>query len=365
MALSWVVAGGGTGGHVTPALALGEQIAARGDRVLFVGSDDGVETRLVPEAGFELVALPSRQVMGRGPAGRALGVATILRSVPLAARALGRARADAVVSVGGYAAMPVALAATLRRRPLALVVPDAVPGRVHRLTARFASCAYLGFAEAASRLGRVDTAVVGHPLRAALRERVAAGAARRRPAPPFRLFVFGGSQGARQLNEAMMDALPRLADLPLEVVHQTGEADRERVAAAYAKSSVRAEVLAFEKDMPARYRWADLALTRAGAMTIAELAASGLPALCCPYPYAADDHQAANARACAAAGAARVLPSRGPERIDGERLAAALHELFGRPDELARMATAARRFDRPDAARDIVEDFAGRLAAGR
>lgn len=365
MALSWVIAGGGTGGHVTPALALGERMRARGDRVLFVGSDDGVETRLVPEAGFELLALPSRQVMGRGLLGRAVGMAAILRSVPRALRALGRVRADAVVSVGGYAAMPVVLAAALRRRPLALVCPDAVPGRVHRLSARFARRVYLGFGEAERYFAGTETRTTGNPLRSALRERVGADGERRRPAPPFRLFVFGGSQGARQLNEAMIDALPELAGLPLEVVHQTGEADRDRVEKAYAGSPVEAEVVAFERDMPSRYRWADLALSRAGALTIAELAASGLPALCCPYPHAADDHQAANAAAFEAAGAARVLPSRGPERIDGPRLAAALRELFATPDVLLRMSAAARAFDRPDAASEIVEDFAALVEGER
>jgi UDP-N-acetylglucosamine--N-acetylmuramyl-(pentapeptide) pyrophosphoryl-undecaprenol N-acetylglucosamine transferase len=365
MTRRWVIAGGGTGGHVTPALALGEAIAERGDRVLFVGSAHGLETRLVPQAGFELVALPSRQVMGRGPAGRVRGVAAILGSVARARRAIARLGADVVIAVGGYAAMPAVLAAAWGRTPLALLEPNAIPGRVNRIGARFARRVFTAFDETLPLLrprrgGRA--LCTGVPLRRALVEAFSSTPERGEPAPPFHLLVFGGSQGARQLNEAMGEAAAELArrfpDGALEVFHQSGEADRERVAEAYAKAGLPAQVVAFEPDMPARYRWAHLAVCRAGALTVAELALAGLPALLVPYPYAADEHQAANARGLEHAGAARALDAKA---LRGAHLVSAASELFADPPALAAMSRAARGQARPEAAAHILEECAAML----
>ncbi len=354
----WVVAGGGTGGHVMPAIALAEALVARGDRVLVLGSERGLEQKLVAPAGFELVALPSRQVAGQGLVARARALLTLLATVPAAHAILRRRGADGVISIGGYAAVPAVLAAALARIPLALVEPNAVPGRANRLTARFARRIFTQFDEAAAALaaGRAQTVrTVGIPLRRALLEALPADLERRRPAPPFRLLVFGGSQGARQINEAMMEAISRLDFTALEVVHQTGAADRDRVAAAYAKAGVKAEVIAFEPDMPRRYRWADLALCRAGAITVAELLLARLPALLVPYPFAADDHQAANARVLAESGAARLLDSRD---FCADRLVHALESLFAEPSALVDMSARAGRLARRDAARAIVEECA-------
>jgi len=363
MGLSWVIAGGGTGGHVTPALALGEVISKRGDRVLFIGSDRGLEARLVPQAGFELVALPSRQVMGRGVAGRAAGALAILAATFRARREIARAHADLVVSVGGYAAMPTVIAAVTRHTPLALVEPNAIPGRANRLAARFCQRIFVGFEAAAPRLasrgGRQSAGRVrclGIPLRETLVAAFEEASQARRPSPPYHLLVFGGSQGARQINEAVMAALPRLADLPIEIFHQAGESDREGVAAAYAEAGVPGQVVAFERDMPARYRWADLALCRAGALTVAELALAGLPSLLVPYPYAADDHQAANARELEQVGAAVRLDGPGEAALSGDRLADALDELLCEPERLVAMRGAASRLARPRAAQDVVEE---------
>jgi len=363
MSLSWVIAGGGTGGHVTPALALGEVISKRGDRVLFIGSDRGLEARLVPQAGFELVTLPSRQVMGRGAIGRAAGSLAILTAAFRARRELARARAELVVSVGGYAAMPAVIAAVTRRTPLALVEPNAIPGRANRLTARFCQRVFVGFEAAATRLGDRGgqrstrrLRCVGIPLREALVATFEEPSQVRRPSPPFHLLVFGGSQGARQINQAVMAALPRLAELPVEIFHQAGESDRERVAAAYAEAGVSGRVVAFERDMPARYRWADVALCRAGALTVAELALAGLPALLVPYPYAADDHQSANARELERAGAAVRLDGPGERALSGDRLADALSELFAEPEQLVAMRAAASGLARPRAAQEVVEE---------
>jgi UDP-N-acetylglucosamine--N-acetylmuramyl-(pentapeptide) pyrophosphoryl-undecaprenol N-acetylglucosamine transferase len=353
MARRWVIAGGGTGGHVTPALALGEAIAERGDAVLFIGSARGLESRLVPAAGFPIELLPSEQVMGRSLWGRLRGALSILRSVGAARRAMREFGTDVVLSVGGYAAMPSAIAAWTLRRPLFLVEPNAIPGRVNRLTARFARSVFVGFESAGRHLppGR-ETLCVGVPLRRALEGAFGESGPQRAPGRPLRVLVFGGSQGARQLNEHVPEALARLGAEAVEVFHQTGEADREAVERRYAEAGLRATVVAFEPDMPARYRWADLAICRAGALTVAELALAGMPALLVPYPFAADDHQAANARALEAAGAARCLEAR---PLDVEALATAVAELVADPERLVAMREAARGLARPRAARRIVE----------
>ena len=355
-----MIAGGGTGGHVTLALALGEEIERRGERVLFIGTDRGFEAKWVPEAGFELVTLSARQVMGRGPIGSVLGVASLLAAALPARRELARVEADAVISVGGYAAMPAILAARLRGTPIALLEPNAIPGRVNKLAARFASDVFVGLEATKRHLGAAAERAqcVGIPLRRGLIERFASAGARRKPASPFRLLVFGGSQGAKQINDAMIAALPDLAPLPLEIFHQTGENDRERVAAAYAEAGVDAEVVAFEPDMPSRYAWADVAVCRSGAITVGELALAGLPSILVPYPFAADDHQAANAAALEEAGAALRMDSRA---LDPEAIVDALCKWFEQPDRLGAMSEAAFGLARPDAAAAVIDACAQRL----
>jgi UDP-N-acetylglucosamine--N-acetylmuramyl-(pentapeptide) pyrophosphoryl-undecaprenol N-acetylglucosamine transferase len=359
MARRWVIAGGGTGGHVTPALALGEAIAARGDEVLFIGSSHGLESRLVPAAGFRLEVLPSEQVMGRNLWGRLHGGLSILRSVGSAYRILRRFKADAVVSVGGYAAMPAALAAWASRRPLFLVEPNAIPGRVNKLTARFARTVFVGFEGTRRGLpARTESLCVGVPLRRALYKAFANSEKTGLPATPLRLLIFGGSQGARQLNENVPDALARLAKNSVEVFHQTGESDRESVSMRYAELGISAEVVGFEVDMPKRYRWADLAICRAGALTVSELALAGMPALLVPYPFAADDHQAANAQALETAGAARCLEAR---PLDLTALAQSIAEFVTSPGRLVLMREAAARLARPNAADAIIDHCVARL----
>jgi UDP-N-acetylglucosamine--N-acetylmuramyl-(pentapeptide) pyrophosphoryl-undecaprenol N-acetylglucosamine transferase len=228
-----------------------------------------------------------------------------------------------------------------------------MPGRASRLAARFARGVFVQFEAATGVLHRGGAvSVVGAPLRQALVAAFRSAPPRRTPGKPLRLLVFGGSQGARQINDVMIEAAPDLARADIEIFHQTGEADRERVSGAYAAAGIAARVVAFERDMPARYAESDLALCRSGALTVAELAMAGLPALLVPYPHAADDHQAANARAVVGAGAAIVLPSRPAAAGD---LLRALADLAGHPEQLVAMSAAAARLARPDAARQIVE----------
>jgi UDP-N-acetylglucosamine--N-acetylmuramyl-(pentapeptide) pyrophosphoryl-undecaprenol N-acetylglucosamine transferase len=275
---------------------------------------------------------------------------------------LGRLRAEIVVSVGGYASVPAVVAAVLRRTPVALVEPNAIPGRANRSAARFARLIFVQFDAARRALAGGDEGrgrLLGIPLRQALVSAFSQQGERRRPARPLRLLVFGGSQGARQINEAMMEAARCFDPGAFEIFHQTGDADRERVARAYTDAGIRAEVVAFETDMPARYSWADVALCRSGALTVAELAMAGLPSLLVPYPFAADDHQRANARALEEAGAARLLAS---NPLPSDDVVKALRNILDDPDTLVDMSSRAASLAHPDAAERIIEACLGLLS---
>jgi UDP-N-acetylglucosamine--N-acetylmuramyl-(pentapeptide) pyrophosphoryl-undecaprenol N-acetylglucosamine transferase len=362
----WVIAGGGTGGHVTPALALGQAARAAGDDCLFIGAERGLERRLVPEAGFELLTLGARPLVGRSPGERVAALAALGTSTLRAARALREFRADLVLSVGGYAAVPVTLAAVLLRRPLALLEANARPGAANRLVARRARILFVEF-EAAGRAltGRAADArvrVTGLPLRRELVAAFAGAPPPRAPTPPFRIFVFGGSQGARQINDAVLALLPRLDPARFSFVHQTGESDRERVAAGYAAAGVRGTVVAFERDMASRYRDADLVVCRAGAMTLAELALAGRAALLVPLTHTGGGEQLENARERERAGAAEVID---PARDTGEALLESLEKLVADPARLLAMGAAAARLARPDAAERILAECRALLAGPR
>jgi len=360
------IAGGGTGGHVTPALALGEELRTRGAQLVFVGAERGIEKKLVPEAGFELVLLDARPLVGRGLGERLAALLALARATLRARRLLREREIALVISVGGYASVPAALAAALTRIPLALVNTDAVPGAANRLLARFAARIFAGFEGTLAALPADSAAravVSGVPLRRALRERFAgaASAARADASRPAHLFVFGGSLGARQINELMIAIAKELANADVEIFHQTGEADRERVAAAYQEAGARAEVVAFEREMPQRYAWADLVVCRAGAISVAELAIAGRAALLIPLGHVGGGEQFANARELERGAAARVLESRG---LEPSAFARALFELLADRVRLAEMGTRAAALARPNASEAIAEACLA-LAGGR
>lgn len=342
-----IVAGGGTGGHLFPGLAVAEQWAgAEPESVLFVGSAFGIEARVIPQTRFAFRALNIRGLRGRGWRG-ALGLAVQLpAAVATGLRILGQFRADVVLGVGGYASFPLVAAAWLRRVPAVLLEQNARPGLANRVLGHLARriCTTFEAANAYFPAGRVE--VTGNPVRA-----FAAPA----PAPRqgFTLLVFGGSQGAHRLNLALADAAAALfAAIPdLRIVHQTGAADRDAIGARYAALGVAAEALAFIDDMGAAYHRADLVVCRSGATTVAELAVLGKPAVLVPYPFAADDHQRANAEVLEARGAAVLLLDRD---CSGERLAAIVTDLARDRARLAAMGEAARRLGVPDAAARVV-----------
>ncbi|MCP5069536.1 MAG: UDP-N-acetylglucosamine--N-acetylmuramyl-(pentapeptide) pyrophosphoryl-undecaprenol N-acetylglucosamine transferase, partial [bacterium] len=267
--------------------------------------------------------------------------------------------ADIVISVGGYASAPAALAAAWLRTPMVLVNTDARPGAANRLSARFALRIFAGFPNSEGAFGKLAgrVQVTGVPLRRALCDAFVGASPPGVPADePRRLFVFGGSQGARQINDALLAAIPELAKRRVRVVHQTGEADRERVAEAYATAGVDARVVAFEQDMPHCYREAELVVCRAGAISIAELALAGRAALLVPLAHVGGGEQFENARLLQEAGAARVQgnPAGDGQDSDDAAFQRALLELLDDPATLRKMGAQAAKLGRPEAARTVI-----------
>ncbi|MEM1414662.1 MAG: undecaprenyldiphospho-muramoylpentapeptide beta-N-acetylglucosaminyltransferase [Myxococcota bacterium] len=363
-----LVAGGGTGGHLFPGLAVVEELRKRfsGIDVLFAGTAKGIEARVLPSRGEALELLEVTPLKGRSFGGLAASLGRLPGSLAGAASVVRRHRADLVIGVGGYASGPICLAAAGLGVPVALLEQNAHLGLTNRLLSPVVGRAYVTYAATAARFGE-RARVVGNPIRPEL-----ARAAKRAAADPegFEarargVLVFGGSQGAQALNETVPEALAAAELGGRPVVHQTGAAMRDAVEARYRELGFRigsgpgeVTVTPFIDDMAAAYADAALVVSRAGATTLAELTAVGRPAVLVPFPHAADDHQAKNARALADAGAARAILERD---LEVASLAATVSEILG--DEAMRrgMAEAARRLGKPEAAADIVDDLAGWL----
>ncbi len=349
-----LLAGGGTGGHIFPALALAEELAAAepGCELLMVGAAGGLEERLVPEAGLRLELLPS--VKTRGALGLVKLPFALLNAFRRADRLVRTFKPDAVVTLGGYASLAPGLAARRRRLPLVVLEQNAIPGRVSRFLSRFAAEVHVEFPESAGLFeGSERVAATGNPVRRSILDAAGRRAARPvRPGEPVSLLVIGGSLGALRLNELFAEAGPHLSGMAerLRVVHLAGTDKFQEAAERAAASPVRTRVLAFERDMGRLYEEADLALSRAGATALAEIAACGIPAVLVPFPFAKDDHQEANARCFERAGAAKVVLEKG---LTGRALAAELGALLGSPAKLAGMGARMKSLGRPEAGRTI------------
>ena len=353
--MTWIIAGGGTGGHVTPALALGEELRSRGVRTHFIGTDRGIERRLVPENGFELTVLPSRPFVGRGALDRLRALTALAWTSLRAVFVLRRLEARIVVAVGGYASLPPAVAGWLLRRPVVLINPDAEPGLSNRVLSRIATRVFAAFPGSERHFAHPERVVVtGVPLRQSLRDAFADAAAppeRKDPAERH-LFAFGGSLGSQQINDALLASTDLLDATHLHIVHQTGPDERDRVAKAWADAGFDAHVVAFEDDMPSRYRWADLVVCRAGATSLAELTLSGRPAILVPLAHVGGGEQAANARALEAAGGAVVFDGAG---FDPGAFATTLADLLGDRTRLEAMSAASGGLARPNAVTQVVD----------
>jgi UDP-N-acetylglucosamine--N-acetylmuramyl-(pentapeptide) pyrophosphoryl-undecaprenol N-acetylglucosamine transferase len=348
-----LVAAGGTGGHIYPGIAVAKELMRRdaGSEVRFVGTARGLETRLVPQAGFELSLIESAGLKNVGLGARLRGLWLLPKSFIAARRLIREFRPDIVVGAGGYVSGPVLLTAAMMNVPTLVMESNALPGWTNRVLARFVDRATVSF-EAALPFFRGKGVVTGNPVR---REFFDIPAKRRDPAR-FAVLVFGGSQGARAINEAMTGALTHMESHrdALFITHQTGEADFEKVRKAYEAAgwTERSDVRRYIDDMVASFAATDLIIARAGATTSAELVAAGKAAIMIPFPFAADDHQRKNAEALQAEGAARMILQ---QELTPERLAAEITRLVQAPDELTRMEEASRRLARGDAASATVE----------
>jgi len=358
-----LIAAGGTGGHIYPGIAVANEILRREPKstIRFVGTARGLENKLVPQAGFELSIIDSAGLKNVGPVARARGVLVLPKSF-LAARTLLKAfRPDVVIGAGGYVSGPVVLTATLQRLPTLVMESNALPGWTNRVLARFVDRAAVSF-EAALPYFLGKAVVTGNPVRREFFEIPT----RARESGKFSLLVFGGSQGAHAINEAMIAALPALESLKgvLRITHQTGEADFARVSSGYIDAgwSERTSVTKYIDNMVAAFADADLVVSRAGATTTAELIAARKASVMVPFPFAADDHQRRNAEALERAGAGKMILQ---QDLSGERLAQEIATLIREPARVNAMEQAARKLARGDAAAAVVDLMEELVATGK
>jgi UDP-N-acetylglucosamine--N-acetylmuramyl-(pentapeptide) pyrophosphoryl-undecaprenol N-acetylglucosamine transferase len=351
-----VIAGGGTGGHLYPGIAVARELLARrpGTEVSFAGTARGLEAKVLPREGFALDLIRSGGLKGKSIADCVRGAWLLPASLRDASQVLRRRRPHLVIGVGGYSSGPVVMLAALQAIPTMVLEQNAVPGLTNRLLARFVQAAAVTFESARGYFGEKGF-VSGNPVRPEFFDPAgpATEAGADDKSSTASILIFGGSQGAHAINVAMVEAAPELAADPhLRLTHQTGERDVEMVRAAYRSAGVPAEVEPFLYDMGKRLRHADVIVCRAGATTLAELTAAGKAAILIPLPTATDDHQRKNAEALAASGAAEVLLQ---GEATGPVLARRVRSLAGDRAARTRMEQAARALARPDAAKVIVD----------
>ncbi len=348
-----LIAGGGTGGHLFPGIALAEEVVTRHPKndVVFVGTDRGLEARVVPQNGFVFEAIKSRGLKGMGVVKLLLGLLTLPLSFFSAISLLRKYRPDVVVGVGGYSSGPVVLMAWLLRIPTGIQEQNALPGFTNKVLGKFVDAVFLSFDEARAFFPKAKAHVLGNPIRRGLLENFLRSKTRHEQ---FTLLIFGGSLGARGLNNRVIDALPFLEDLKgsIRVIHQTGKNDLDAVTKGYADKAFPAEVKEFIDDMAGAYLGADLVVCRAGATTLAELTVCKKPSILVPFPFATDDHQAVNAKALVDAGAALMFRE---AELTGELLAKTIRALKDDSARLTKMEKAAGLLGRPEAAREIAD----------
>lgn len=345
-----LILAGGTGGHIFPALAVAEYLRARDHQVEWLGTPAGLEADIVPAAGIEIHWLTVRGLRGKGLAGWLLAPWRVLRAVWQARGILRRVRPAVVLGMGGFVSGPGGLAAWLSGRPLVVHEQNAVPGLTNKLLARLARRRLEAFPGSFAAARRAEH--VGNPVRDAITGMAPPEARDTGRHEPLRILVLGGSQGALALNRVVPDALGKLAGVSVDVRHQTGRRTLQAAREAYAEAGVTARVEPFIDDMAEAYGWADLVICRAGAMTVAELAAAGVGSILVPFPSAVDDHQTANARYLADREAAVIVQQRD---LSADYLARLLRDFADDRERLIAMAGRARAAAMPEAARQVAE----------
>ena len=351
-----VVAGGGTGGHLFPGIAVAQAFKSRhpDNQVLFVNAGRPLEVDVLSRLGLDQQAIAIEGIKGRGLWRQLIAACKIPWAIWRSRGIVKRFQADLVLGVGGYSAGPVVTAAKMKGVPTVLHEQNRLPGVTNRILGHFVDRIYLTFDESREYFNSAKVKVTGNPVRdeiLSLAKLPASG----QQAGPFTVLVSGGSQGAHAINEAVVAALPAFAGSEaIRFVHQTGPQDEANVRRAYQEQGLQAEVQAFFNDMAAQYAKADMIICRAGATTVAEITVAGKAAFFVPFPFAADDHQTRNARALADIGAAEMIPQ---DELDGAELAKMIKAYMGNRVLLTEMAAKARALGRPDAAKAIVDDM--------
>lgn len=353
-----LIAGGGTGGHVFPGIAIADALCEQGavSEVVFVGTERGLESRVVPQAGYQLEKLHAAGFVGKSAFGKIRSLWTLLQSFREARGLLQRMRPHLVIGVGGYASFSTVLAAHFRNIPTLIHEQNAVPGLANRQLARFVDAIAVTYQESMPFFPQEKTMLTGNPVRKGMLkvdERAARALFQLDP-DRFTIFVFGGSTGARRINRAVAEALGLLADLRdrIQFIHQTGESDHEDIARVYRDLGFSGVVVPFVYTMAEAYALADVVLCRAGATTLSEITAIGKAAILVPYPHAASNHQELNARKLEDMGAARVVLDR---ELSGQRIAELFRTLYLDERMRSEMERQAAAFGRLDAAERIVQ----------
>ncbi|MCW5205846.1 undecaprenyldiphospho-muramoylpentapeptide beta-N-acetylglucosaminyltransferase [Desulfobulbus sp. F5] len=352
-----IITGGGTGGHLFPGIALAAALRQRfpGCEIMFIGTKRQLDRDTLAGLDFQQESITCMGLKGMGLTHRIRSLASLPKAVLEACHLIKQFQPELVFGVGGYVTGPVLLAARLLGVPACIHEQNSIPGLANRLTARFVNKVFVSI-PGNYPFPLAKTVVSGNPVRAEILAAAEQKQSQQEANTPFTLLVMGGSLGAHRINMLMLEAMAiikKQQPVPFRLIHQTGAADAEQVRAGYAAADIEAEVAPFIKDMAAVYAQADLAVARAGATSLAELAVMGLPALLIPYPHAADDHQAANASYYVAGGGARMYRE---EELNAGRLAAAIMVLAGNANELAQMGAAMRQVAVPDAAERILAD---------
>ncbi len=347
-----IIAGGGTGGHVFPAISIAEEILDRnsGNEVLFVGTEQGIEKRILPEKGYRVEFINSRGIVGKNFSQKVMAVISILGAMLSSLKILRDFRPDAVIGVGGYASGPTLLCASMSSIPTAVCEQNSIPGLANRILSRFVGKIFITFEESKEHLPAEKTVLTGNPIRRDL----AHGAAEKKPRQnaPRNIFVLGGSQGARKLNEIVPLSLGKLG-AQINVTHQTGEAQVESVRETYRQLGISAEVFGFTDDMSRIYERTDLAICRAGSGTLSEITAFGIPSILIPLASSTHDHQLKNAKVLESNAAAVVVEEK---ELSVEGLCAVMEKTL-EENTLGRMAANSKKLARPHAAREIVNEI--------
>jgi UDP-N-acetylglucosamine--N-acetylmuramyl-(pentapeptide) pyrophosphoryl-undecaprenol N-acetylglucosamine transferase len=353
-----VIAGGGTGGHLFPGIAVAEAFVERekGNEVLFIGTERGIEAKVLPGGKFPLKMIRAMPIKGRSLTGKLRAFWNLPKAVSEAASILRGFRPQIVLGVGGYASGPALVAAYLLGTKRAIHEQNVIPGMTNRVLRWLTQRIFVSFEETRRYFPKEKTVVTGNPVRQEIAASLLEGRKNQTggKGDRFTLLIFGGSAGAHRINEAMIESLDHLREVKasLRVIHQTGGEDVDLVSRRYQEKGFDALVRPFFEDMAANYRLADLIICRAGATTIAELAVGGKPAILVPYPYAAHGHQLINAQNLSETGAAKMIRD---EQLNGTTLARSILQFYAHPEELESMGRAIQKVGRPRAAQEIVD----------